>query len=169
MRRSDKEQLFEELLAQNKNRIFRVCRSYFSDEQDINDVFQEILVGIWKAIERFRNDASWSTYIYRIALNTCLKYQISLRKDQEKKADLDEQYLADTEISKPEEKEEKLVKLEQCIKLLSEGDRILISMVLEDFSYKQIAEILDSDINTIGVRIHRAKQRLTELVENYNG
>jgi RNA polymerase sigma-70 factor, ECF subfamily len=166
MKKANKDRLFEDLIAKNEDRIYRICRSYLTSKSDIPDLYQEILLAIWKSIDRFRHEAAWSTYIYRIAVNTAIKFT--------KKADnIREQALPDIEVEDNPQKTEYLEKertlnaMHACIQMLNDSDKLLITLVLEDLSYKEIAEILGSSTNLVGVRIKRVKGRILKLMENH--
>ena len=155
-----KEQLFNQLLEQSKGSIYRVCKAYLYDEQQTDDLFQEILIEIWRSMERFRSEAKWNTYIYRIAVNTAIKYNLKWKKSKNKTI---ENVPAITLEEKIEE-ENRFEQMHNAIQQLKPPDRLLMSVVLEDLSYKEIAEILDSKVNLIGVRINRIKQRIIKII-----
>ena len=81
MKKTEKDRLFEDLITENEDRIYRICRSYLKSKTDIPDLYQEILLEIWKSIDRFKHESAWSTYIYRIALNTAIKFTKKNRKE----------------------------------------------------------------------------------------
>jgi RNA polymerase sigma-70 factor (ECF subfamily) len=161
----DKEQLFNELIEKSKGSIYRVCLTYLYHQSEVDDLYQEILIAIWQAMDRFQEKSSWNTYIYRIAINSAIKFNMKLGRSAK--------YLIKGEVpdlaEEPEiEKDEALDQLHSCIHQLSDSDRILIGLVLEDLSYKSIAEILRLDVNNVGVKINRVKKRLSTLMEkNY--
>jgi len=168
MKKAEKEQMFEDLIQQNEDRIYRICRSYLQNKEDIPDLYQEILIQIWKSIERFRNESTWSTYIYRITINTAIKFNRKL--DNKKEYARGNLEVADQpKIEEKDAKRERLDAMHSCIQELNDGDKLLIGLVLEDLSYKEIAEILDSNTNSIGVRINRAKKRIMKLMEKHYG
>lgn len=166
MKKAEKERLFEDLIQSNEDRIYRICRSYLKNREDIPDLYQEILIQIWKSIDRFRNESTWSTYIYRIALNTAIKFQRKNSNDRKYiRSDLEAE-----ENSNNKDyiyKEKRLNAMHACIQMLSDGDKLLITLVLEDLTYKEIADILDSNTNLIGVRINRVKKRIMKLMEKH--
>ncbi|MFU8862022.1 MAG: RNA polymerase sigma factor [Cyclonatronaceae bacterium] len=166
MKKACKDRLFEELIAKNEDRIYRICRSYLTSKSDIPDLYQEILLEIWKSIDRFRHEAAWSTYIYRIALNTAIKFTKKAEKNREQALPVIE-IEDNSQKSEDLEKEQTLHVMHSCIQMLSDSDKLLITLVLEDLSYKEIAEILDCSTNLIGVRIKRVKGRLLKLMENH--
>lgn len=159
-----KEQLFNQLLKQSKGSIYRVCKTYLYDAQQTDDLFQEILIEIWRSMEKFRNDSKWNTYIYRIALNTAIKYNLKLKKSRNTTIE----NLPTTTIEEKMVIEQRFEQMYNAIQQLRPTDRLLISLVLEDLSYKEIADILDSKVNLIGVRISRIKQRIIKIIDKEN-
>lgn len=170
MKKTDKELLFDRLIDENKGRIYRICYSFLSNREDVADLYQEILTEIWKSLDRFRHNSSWSTYIYRITVNNAIKFKAKSTKNQEifKEEGLTEIPYS-SEIKKVQKKDQMLNQMHRCIQMLKSADRLLISLVLEDLSYKEIAEILNSNTNLIGVRINRIKKRITKLMEKHYG
>lgn len=160
MNLEQKEQLFNQLLEQSKGSIYRVCKAYLYDEQQTDDLFQEILIEIWRSMERFRSEAKWNTYIYRIAVNTAIKYNLKWKKSKNKTIENVPTITLEEKI----EEENRFEQMHKAIQQLKPPDRLLISLVLEDLSYKEIAEILDSKVNLIGVRINRIKQRIIKII-----
>ena len=154
-----KEQLFNQLLEQSKGSIYRICKAYLYDEQQTDDLFQEILIAIWRSMDKFRNEAKWNTYIYRIAVNTAIKYNL-----KHKKIRIIEN-LPTTTLEEKIELENRFEQMHRAIQQLKPPDRLLISLVLEDLSYKEIAEVLDSKVNLVGVRINRIKQRIIKIIK----
>ena len=165
---NDKEQQFKELIKSSKNSIYRICYSFLDDTEDIKDLRQEIFYELWKSMDRFKGESSWNTYIYRIAVNTAIRFKTTLGKQRSVETPIKQSVLKMADDNFNKEKEEQLNLLQQSIKKLSDNDRILISLVLEDLSYKEIAEVLNMNIGNVGVRIGRVKKKLKELMENAN-
>ena len=170
MEKTYKDILFDRLIDENRGRIYRICYSFLNNREDVADLYQEILTEIWKSLDRFRHDSTWSTYIYRITVNNAIKFKTKAAKDREilKESDLSKIPRND-EMEEVQQKEYRLNQMHRCIQMLKDSDRLLISLVLEDLSYKEIAEILDSNTNLIGVRINRIKKRIIKLMEKHYG
>lgn len=162
-----KEKQFQTLLEESKGSIYRICKSYLYDESQQEDLFQEIVLELWKSMDRFRHEAKWNTYIYRIALNTAIRYNLKHKRQKEISPQVVKSELYATEHGSSQvEKEEQLAQMHRCIQQLDSADRLIISLVLEDLSYKEIAEILESNVNHVGVKINRIKKKLLKLMEN---
>jgi len=158
-----KKELYEALMQKNRAAVWRICCSWMKYDQDREDLFQEIQIQIWLSMDRFREDSSWNTFIYRIAMNTAIKHNLKLKKAQfELENQLDS--IPIEENVEGDSTQDELEKLRTAVNKLSESDRVLITLVLEDLSYQEISEILESTVNTIGVRINRAKKRLLNLM-----
>lgn len=162
-----KEQIFTQLVADNRKAVYRICLAYLYDRSHADDLYQEILLQAWKSLDSFRGDASMNTWLYRIAVNTAITYN---RKEARSRVnELPDHLQPPASHSEAQDREAQLNKLSLAISRLEEQDRLLISLVLEDMSYKQIAEITGTSVNNTGVRITRVKARLMKLMTKKNG
>ena len=144
--------------------IIKICRAYTDSQEDFEDYYQEVCLQIWKSKDRFRGDSKWSTWIYRLSLNICL----TLIKKKKKTR----QFFSSDSIDHKEEGEENtafsnedLSLLYAAIKRLSEIDRAIILLYLEEKPNKEIAEIIGTTPNNIGVRVNRIKERLKKILD----
>lgn len=166
----DKEKFFEQIVRENRDKLYRICRACLSDPNDAKDLYQEVLVKVWLHLHTFRGEAKLSTWLYRIALNTAILY----RKQQNKHSPLLPQHIselpdASAETAHKQEQEVLLQKLHYCISCLEKQDRLIISLVLEEVSYKEIAEVLGLTVSHVGVKINRVKQKLALHMEQQAG
>lgn len=163
---NNREELFNDLVKSNHASIYRICRAYLYDVSHADDLYQEVLYQIWNSMAGFKGNAQVSTWIYRVAVNTAINYNIKNKRYQHLPLP-DGFNMPDEDVgSVKQEQEVQLNKLRYCIQQLEEHDRLIISLVLEDKSYKEIAEILGSNTNLVGVKINRIKARLLKLMEN---
>lgn len=139
--------------------IIKICRAYTDSQEDFEDYYQEVCLQVWKSRKNFREDSKWSTWIYRIALNVCLSLQ---RKDPG--AGLAPQITGQLKVSNAAFADEQLNLLYAAIHRLREVDRAIILLYLEEKSYAEIAEIIGSNPNHIGVKINRIKQQLKKML-----
>ena len=136
---------------------------YENDHDARNDLFQEIVLQLWKSFNSFRGEAKITTWMYRIALNTAIsgyRKQTRLVKTedlQEMHFNISEQYSAD-------EKEEDIQKLQWAIRQLSEIERAMIMMALEEVPYEEIAETIGITQNNVRVRMNRIREKLRKLM-----
>lgn len=159
----EKQAQFNELFNTHYPKVLRLCKGYFNGDVDLAaDASQEVFIKVWENLDSYRNESSIGTWIFRIAVNTCLVY---LRKKSTKKEIRAEQFpnLA-TENYSPEI-EEKLSKMYACIQKLDEMGKMIILMVLEGIDYSEIAQVVGLTEETLRVRIHRIKKNLTQCVQ----
>jgi RNA polymerase sigma-70 factor (ECF subfamily) len=143
--------------------IIKMCRAYTNSQQDFEDYYQEVCLQIWKSKDSFRQQSEWSTWIYRLSLNVCLTL---LKKDKKIKSPFSSDSLPEEVIEDSKTfEDEALDELYKAIRQLSEIDRGVILLYLEEKTYQEIAEIVGTNPNNIGVRIKRIKERLKKLLD----
>jgi len=143
--------------------IIKLCRAYTNSQEDFEDYYQEVCLQIWRSKENFREESDWSTWVYRISLNVCL----TLLKKKKNNA---QHFVSDSLPTEETEdnhafSDEPLNQLYDAIRKLSEIDRAVIMLYLEEKSYKEIAEIIGTNPNNIGVRVKRIKSRLKRILD----
>lgn len=159
-----KETLFKEIFDKNSKKIFHLCYGYTGDQDAANDLLQETFLKVWQNLEKFRNKSLISTWIYRIAVNTCLTY---LRSEKKQGKDELTDNIIENKVEEHSEKNEQIALLYQSIAKLEENDRLIITMVLDELPYAEIAEISGISEGNLRVKIHRIKQKLTELYNHH--
>jgi len=159
-----KEEKFNQIVAENNERIKRICRYYNSNAHDQKDMFQEVLINIWKSLDNFRGDSTINTWIYRIAINTSLSYTGKAYKNMKLMVSADTQNLStiiDEENLKAKLIQEKyLESLQKELNILSVIDKSLISLMLEGLTMKEIADVIGITETNVKVKIHRIKTQL---------
>jgi RNA polymerase sigma-70 factor (ECF subfamily) len=130
---------------------------------DFEDYYQEVCLQIWRSKKNFREKSEWSTWVYRISLNVCLTL---LKKDKKNRSN---HYVSNSVPSEITEEnhaftDESLNLLYAAIRKLSEIDRAIIMLYLEEKSYQEIADIIGTNPNNIGVRVKRIKTKLKNLL-----
>jgi len=141
--------------------IIKICRAYSNSQEDFEDYYQEVCLQIWKSKDNFKGQSEWSTWIYRISLNVCLTLLKKNKKTQHTSTD----YIPDVVIEDSRAfTDESLNHLYGAIKQLSELDRGVIMLYLEEKSYQEIADIIGTNANNIGVRITRIKEKLKKIL-----
>lgn len=159
MTEKQQQQIFEEWLSEHKGIFFKVIRSYSENPQDQEDLFQEIAVNVWKSVPNFRNNCAVSTWIYRIALNRAIKW--SLKEKQQIKHEANHEMI---KVLQPTEDkpDERLTWLYDQIHQMDKVERSLCLLLLDGFTYKEMANIVGISENYVGVKINRIKKHLTE-------
>jgi len=143
--------------------IIKICRAYTNSQEDFEDYYQEVCLQIWKSKDRFRDQAEWSTWIYRLSLNVCLTL---LKKKKNNHQHFASDYLpVEATVDNHALADESINYLYDAIRQLSEVDRAVILLYLEEKSYREIADITGTNPNNIGVRIKRIKERLRRLLD----
>lgn len=159
-----KESLFKEIFEANSKKIYHLCYGYTGDDESANDLMQETFMKVWQNLDKFRNQALISTWIYRIAVNTCLSY---LRVEKRHPKDELTDSIIETKGEEISEKNEQISSLYKCIAQLEENERIIITLVLDELPYAEIAAISGISEGNLRVKIHRIKQKLTEIYNKY--
>lgn len=154
---SEKE--FISLLNQHQKIVYKVCNLYMDRHSDREDLFQEITLQAWKAYGNFRGDAKFSTWLYRVALNTAITF---FRKEKKKP----ETFITDILPEQTEEPdsliEEQVKAMYAAIGDLSKIDKAIIMLYLEDYSYAEIGEMMGITTNNVAVKMSRIKIKLKE-------
>ncbi len=157
------EKRFIKELEENQNIIHKVCKAYTTNRDDHNDLFQEISIQLWKAYDKFRGDSKFSTWMYRVALNTA----ISLYRKSKRSIKTGELYDNSKELIYEEyddTTEVQLATLYKMIHQLNDIEKALVLLYLEDKSYREIALCLGiSEVNA-RVKMNRTKTKLKKLV-----
>lgn len=140
--------------------IVKICRAYTDSQEDFEDYYQEVCLQIWKSRNAFQEKSKWSTWLYRITLNVCLT---SIKKS--KKKGFSKEFTSE-EITKNDAfEDEDLNLLYEAIKKLSELDKAIILLHLEENSHKEIGLITGLTPNNVGVKINRIKKQLKILLD----
>lgn len=153
------QEIFHEWINQYQALIFKVVRAYTTVPADRDDLFQDICLQLWQSIPGFRGDSATSTWIYRIALRTAISWQKKEARLRGKNA----KYAAEQPLlQQPKLPNDRLEWLFQEINKLDKVERSLALLLLDGFSYKEMAEVLGLSESNVGVKIYRIKKRLTE-------
>lgn len=143
--------------------IIKICRAYTNSQEDFEDYYQEVCLQIWRSKDNFEEKSEWSTWIYRLSLNVCLTL---LKKKKNNKQNLTSDNLPQEILEESQAfSDESLNQLYDAIRKLSEIDRAVILLYLEEKSYQEIADIIGTNPNNIGVRIKRIKGRLKIILK----
>lgn len=162
----NKKNLFVDLLEVNKAKIFRICRAYAQDEEGQKDLFQEVVFNLWQSMDTFRGKAHINTWIYRVALNVCMRSRLQIQKKQNTQVPLESItfHYATDEKDHLEEKEARAL-LFRCIATLKEADKALLILYLEDMPYKEIASVAGITENHVAVKLKRIKEKLSDCMK----
>ena len=144
--------------------IIKICKAYTNSQEDFEDYYQEVCLQIWRSKDNFHEQCKWSTWVYRVSLNVCLT--LLKKKKSNGQTYFTSDVLPDVLLTKNRAfEDEPLNQLYVAIRRLSEVDRALIILYLEEKSYQEIADILGTNTNNIGVRVNRIKERLKKILD----
>lgn len=157
------EHSFVTQLQENQNIVHKICRLYTNDSDSHNDLFQEITIQLWRAFPKFRGDSKFSTWMYRVALNTAITlYRKSKRRVQTQ--DFEGVSFKIKAEDYDDTIEEQLKLMYSAVKNLSDIDKALVFLYLEDKSYREIATTLGiSEVNS-RVKMNRIKEKLRTVL-----
>jgi len=169
---------FQQLILQHQHRVINTCYGFVHNREDAEDIAQEVFLEVYQSIEKFRGDAKLSTWIYRISVTKSLDF---IRKQNRKKrfGTLRSIFGREKEIEqlpapashnpgKILEQQERANALKHAVDALTENQRIAITLhKYEGFSYKEVADIMDTSVSSVESLIHRAKQNLRKKLYAY--
>jgi RNA polymerase sigma-70 factor (ECF subfamily) len=153
---SDRRRIFQGWIDQHRGLIFKIVRAYADTAMDREDLFQEVAVQLWRSVSSFKGESSETTWIYRVALNTAIRWlHIEKRRDR-----IDVRDAQSVLLESDSPVDEQLAWLYTEIARLDDVDRSLALMMLDDLSYKEMSTVLGITESNVGVRIHRIKKQL---------
>ena len=160
-----KEREFSDLIKDNQGLIIKISRMYTHSQEDEKDLFQEIVLQLWRSYGSFKGNSKITTWMYRIALNTAItlfrKKSRSIKTDELQ----DFHYKKETEEDDSEQAQQ-ISTLYSIIKMLPDTERAIVMMYLDDLPYKEIAANLGITEGNARVKMNRLKKTLKELMEN---
>ena len=155
---------FIQSIEQNQKIIHKVCNLYMNNEQDKKDLFQEILLSAWKGYSNFKGNAKFSTWLYRVALNTAITFY---RKEQRQIETTTVQEHFSIAADNNQAEQEQLTAMYTSINELSGIDKALVMLYIEDYSYADTAEMMGITANNVAVKMNRIKSKLKESAKKY--
>ena len=158
------EKEFIQIVQKNQGIIHKVCNIYCDEQEDRNDLFQEIVAQLWKSFPTFREESKFSTWMYRVALNTAItSFKKTKRRPDQSRLTYenyqvkDESYHADTE--------ENIKTLHRAVAQLTGVEKSIVLLFLENKKYEEIAEITGITQNYVRVKMNRVKKKLKKFME----
>lgn len=151
---------FEQTIKENAGVLHKLCRVYTNNADEYEELFQEMLVQIWRSIKNFRGDAKISTWIYQICINTALSFRSNLKRSRNRFESLDGKVFIQPPPDTDED--ERLPSLYAAIRDLKPIDRAIISLYLDDKTYEETARILGVSKTNVATRLMRLKKQLME-------
>jgi len=155
---------FVKLVQEHRSLLYKVCRVYCFTEADRQDLFQEMVIQLWRSYPTFRGESKFSTWLYRIALNTAIS---DLRKQNRRPSTTSTDDIPPSlpDLTWPGEEEEQLQQLYTAINKLSDVEKALVMLYLEDRSYEEMEEIMGINQNNLRVKMNRIREKLRKMTK----
>jgi RNA polymerase sigma-70 factor (ECF subfamily) len=150
---------FTKIVREHKGTIYTVCYMFSKDEDEVADLFQDILVNLWKGFENFRGESSVRTWIYRVSLNTC----ISADRKKKRKGETVPLDMSINLFDDSAEDIKQVRMLQNRISRLGPFDRAIVLLWLENLSYDEIGAIVGISAKNVSVRLFRIKEQLRNM------
>ncbi len=155
---NSQEQEFARLVKEQKSTIYTVCYMFSKDQDEVNDLFQEILINLWNGFEKFEGRSNIRTWVYRVSLNTCIS------QDRKKKKNKSVPLSMDIDLFNDSDEDTKQVEmLRSRINKLGPFDRAIILLWLENMSYEEIGQVVGISTKNVSVRLYRIKEQLKKM------
>ncbi len=147
---------FIKMIQQHERIIYKIASFYASNTQPLNDLYQEVVLNLWKSFPNFRNESLLSTWVYKVALNTCIGF---LRRKQGKPHYVEIPWDFPSETTS----DEHIKELYALIDKLGKLEKALILLYLEDKSQKEMAEITGLSVTNVATKLSRIKEKLKNM------
>lgn len=148
---------FAQMVKEHKSTIFTVCYMFSKDQDEVNDLFQEVLINLWKGLESFKGESNIKTWIYRVSLNTCITCERKKKRDA---------LPLDMDVNLYDDRDEDTLQIKQLyhrIGRLGFFDRAIVLLWLESLSYDEIAAITGISVKAVSMRLLRIRKQLKDM------
>ena len=152
------DQQFAQTVKEHKSTIYTVCYMFSQDADEVNDLFQEVLVNLWKGFDSFEHRSDIKTWIYRVALNTCISLDSKKRRAATVKVTMDINLFKDND-----EDTRQVDMLHKRISKLQPFDRAIVLLWLENLPYEEIGQIVGISTKNVSVRLFRIREQLKNM------
>ncbi len=155
----DSEKEFARIIRENKTTIYTVCYMFSKDKDEVEELFQEALIALWRGFESFRGESAIRSWIYRVSLNTCISAERKKRRRTDSvRLDMNINIFSDTD-----EDSRQAQMLRERIGKLGVFDRAIILLWLENLSYEEIGAIVGITAKNVSVRLVRIREQLKNM------
>ena len=155
----EKERAFSDIVKRYKNTVFTVCYLFSKDNDEVNDLFQETLINLWRGFDSFKRQCDVKTWIWRVSLNTCLTFERTKKRNVETVSlNMDINLFTDTD-----DDTRQIQQLYYRINKLGVVDRAIILLWLENMSYEEIGQIIGISTKNVSVKLVRIKEQLKKM------
>jgi RNA polymerase sigma factor (sigma-70 family) len=153
------EAYFSKIIKENKSTIFTVCYMFSNDKEEVNDLFQNILINIWQGLSKFEGRSNMKTWIYRISLNSCISSSRKKKRDDTIPLSMD----IDLFDKSNDESNKQIELLHKRISKLQPFDRAIVLLWLENMPYEEIGQIIGISTRNVTVRMFRIREQLKNM------
>ena len=154
----DNQKQFSAMVRQNKSTIFTVCYMFSKDQEEVNDLFQEVLIRLWQGFVNYKGSSEVKTWIYRVAHNTCISFDRKKQRHNKKQV-----YIRSDLFGSNEQDSRQAEILHKRITRLRPLDRAIVLLWLEDIRYDGIGSIVGITAKSVSVRLYRIKEQLKNM------
>ena len=155
------EKEFEQLVKKHKNTIYTVCFMFSKDSEEVNDLFQEVLINIWQGLPSFKGQSKMETWIWRISLNTCISCERKKKKNATVPLTMDVDFFEDKDAEA-----QQVRMLYDRVHRLKPFDRAIVLLWLEGIAYDEIAAIVGITTSNVATRLFRIREQLKQMSNN---
>ena len=152
------ESKFAQIIKQNKSTIYTVCYMFSKDADEVNDLFQEAVINMWRGFEGFENRSNVKTWIYRVALNTCISLDRKNRRTSSEPLSMDINLFEDHDADSRQ-----VDMLHDRISRLQPFDRAIVLLWLENMPYEEIGQVVGITTTSVATRLYRIKEQLKKM------
>jgi len=156
----NQEREFEEIVRANRSTIYTVCYMFSNDQDEVADLFQEILINLWKSLPSFEGRSNIRSWIYRVSLNVCISLSRKKQRHKTMPLTMDINPYEETETN---QNFKQMDMLRRRIAKLGQYDRAIILLWLENISYEEIAAIMGITVKNVSIRLYRIKEELKKM------
>ena len=158
----DKELQFTQMVKEQKNTIYTVCMM-FGEDAPVEDLVQQTLINLWKGYDGFQGKSSPGTWVWKVAMNTCITASNKEKKHSRSKSSLDSMGISSIDMADAPKEDRQIKMLHDRIHKLGVFDRAIILLWLEDLSYEEIGEIVGISASNVSVRLVRIREQLKNM------
>lgn len=153
---------FEKIVKEHKSTIYTVCYMFSKDSDEVNDLFQDVLVNLWKGFEGFKAESKVETWIWKVSLNTCITAERKKKKERER-VPLE---MAGDLFNDADDDTKQIQQLYARINKLDLMERAIVLLWLDNLTYEEIAAIIGISVKNVSVKLMRIKQKLIQMSAN---
>lgn len=154
---------FTRLVKEHKSTIYTVCLMFSEDKDEVEDMVQETLINMWRGFEKFEARSNPRTWVWRIAMNTCISSDRKKSRHSDEVTSLDRIGIARADVSNESQDDKQIRQLHERIHKLGVFDRAIVLLWLEDLSYDEIGQIVGISAKNVSVRLVRIREQLKNM------